>query len=262
MTTKHEELISGLKALRCNEIAVQYVEISKISEKEKRTYEQYLSKLVQIELAAKHKQRVERLIQEAKIPIHKNLESYNFEVREGITAKQFNRLTTGDFIKQAGNVVFYGSFGVGKTHLAIVLAEKLCEAGFKCLFSSTHGLIDQLLLAKRDLSLASLFKRLDRYDLIVCDELGYVPHDQDGADLFFQLISQRNERKSMAITTNLTYSEWDKVFLNLKTTTAAVDRIIHNCETFNIEGETWRGITAKKRMENKQLTDSQQQDKH
>ena len=76
-------------------------------------------------------------------------------------------------------MVFYGSFGVGKTHLAIALAGKLCEAGFKCLYSTTHGLINQLITAKRDLALASLFKRLDKFDLIVCDELGYVPHDQD-----------------------------------------------------------------------------------
>ena len=85
-------------------------------------------------------------------------------------------------------------------------------------------------------------------------ELGYVPHDQDGADLFFQLISQRSERKSLLITTNLTYSEWDKVFLNLKTTAAAVDRVIYNCETFNIEGPSWRGMEAKKKLVDKELT--------
>jgi DNA replication protein DnaC len=251
---KHEELISGLKTLHLNDMASQYVEISRISEKDKRTYEQYLAKLVQIELVAKHRLKVERLTREAKIPLYKSQDAYNFDLRTGITAKEINRLATGDFVGQAANVVFYGSFGVGKTHLAIALAGKLCEAGFKCLYSTTHGLINQLVTAKRDLALASLFKRLDKFDLIVCDELGYVPHDQDGADLFFQLISQRNERKSLLITTNLTYSEWDKVFLNLRTTAAAVDRVIHNCETFNIEGPSWREIIAKKRLANKELT--------
>jgi DNA replication protein DnaC len=254
---KHEELISGLKTLHLNDMATQYVEISKISEKEKRTYEQYLAKLVQIELAAKHRLKVERLTREAKIPLYKNVDTYNFDLRTGITAREINRLATGDFIRKAANVVFYGSFGVGKTHLAIALAGKLCEAGFKCLYSSTHGLINQLIMAKRDLALASLFKRLDKFDLIVCDELGYVPHDQDGADLFFQLISQRNERKSLLITTNLTYSEWDKVFLNLRSTAAAVDRVIHNCETFNIDGPSWREIEAKRRLANKELTATQ-----
>jgi len=256
---KHEELISGLKSLHLNDMASQYVEISRISEKDKRTYEQYLAKLVQIELAAKHRLKVERLTREAKIPLYKSQDAYNFDLRTGITAKEINRLATGDFVRQAANVVFYGSFGVGKTHLAIALAGKLCEAGFKCLYSTTHGLINQLVTAKRDLALASLFKRLDKFDLIVCDELGYVPHDQDGADLFFQLISQRNERKSLLITTNLTYSEWDKVFLNLRTTAAAVDRVIHNCETFNIEGPSWREIIAKKRLATKELTETASQ---
>lgn len=251
---KHEELILSLGRLHLHAIAAHYVELSKIAEKEKKTYEQYLGKLVEVELSEKNQQKVNRLLKDAKIPLYKSLESFQFEQRTGITAKQFNRLATGQFVRESGNVVFYGSFGVGKTHLAIALAGKLCEAGFRCLFTTTHALIGSLLLAKRDLTLTALFKRLDRYDLIVCDELGYVPHDQDGADLFFQLISQRSERKSMVITTNLTYSEWDQVFLSARTTAAAVDRVIHNCETFNIGGPTWRGMEAKKRLASKELT--------
>ena len=111
-------------------------------------------------------------------------------------------------------------------------------------------LIEKLLEAKTGLTLVSLWTRLDRYDLIVCDELGYIPQTKEGADLFFQFISQRYERKSLLITTNLTYSEWDKIFLNPITTAAAVDRIIHNCETFNIKGPSWRAETAKNRSKN------------
>lgn len=249
---KHEELMTGLKKLFLYEIAKEYVEVSKLAEKQRKTYEQYLANLVQIELHAKHQQKVKRLIRQAKLPLPKALESYDFNLRTGITAQQFNRLTEGEFVRQASNVVFFGSFGVGKTHLAIVLTEHLCGLGFKCLFTSTHALINQLLSAKRDLTLASLMKRLDHFDVIACDELGYIPHDQDGADLFFQLISQRSERRSMIITTNLTYSEWDRVFLNPITTAAAVDRIIYKCETFNIGGENWRGMMAKKRLNKKE----------
>jgi len=254
MNSKHEELISGLTLLRLYDMASQYVEIAKIAEKDKRTYEQYLAKLVEIELEAKNRQKVARLLKAAKIPIYKGLDGYDFDVRTGITARAFNRLATGEFVRKAENVVFFGSFGVGKTHLAIALTGKLCEAGFRCLHMTTHGLINQLLAAKRDLGLASLFKRLDKFDLIVCDELGYVPHDQDGGDLFFQFISQRAERKSLLITTNLTYSEWDQVFINTRTTAAAVDRVIHHCETFNIGGETWRGKTARERFAKNELT--------
>jgi DNA replication protein DnaC len=259
---KHEELVAGLKQLRLQQMSKEYVEISKLAEKEKKTYEQYLAKLVQLEIADKNQQKVDRLVKQAQIPLKKRLEDYNFDIREGITAKEFNRLCTGEFLRQAGNVVFFGDFGVGKSHLAATLTEKLCEVGFKCLFSSTHGLIAQLVTAKRDLTLVSLFKRLDKYDLIACDELGYVPHDQEGADLFFQLISQRSERKSILITTNLTYSEWGEVFINLRTTKAAVDRIIYNCETFNIMGPSWREQTAIKKQASKQLTVAKEKNTH
>lgn len=246
---QHEELIACLKKLYLPAMAQDYVEVSKMSEKSKQTYEQYLAKLVEIELCGKNRLKVERLARAAKMPLRKSVESYDFDSRTGITAKEFNRLATGDFVRECGNVVFFGSYGMGKTHLATALTQALCDANFKCLFSTAHGLINQLTLAKRDLSLTSLLKRLDKFDVIVCDELGYVPHDPDGADLFFQLIAQRAERKSIVITTNLTFSEWEQVFLNPRTTAAAVDRIILNCETFNICGvESWREAQAKKKL--------------
>ena len=246
---KHEQLLGGLKTLHLHQMARDYVEISKLAEKDKKTYEQYLAKLVEVELGEKHRLKTERLLKQAKAPLVKSLADYNFDLRTGITAQQFNRLLTGEFVKQAGNVVFFGSFGMGKTHLAIVLTRQLCELGFKCYFSSVHEMINQLVAAKRDLTLTSLCKRLDKFDLIVCDELGYVAHEREGADLFFQLITQRSERKSLLITTNLTFSEWEQVFLDPRTTAAAVDRVIPNCETFNIGGdESYRAYLAKKKM--------------
>lgn len=244
----HQELTTGLKQLRLPSIASGYVEVAKIAEKEKSTYEVYLGKLVEGELSEKHAVKVKRFLKEARIVLPKSIDAYDFTVRTGITAKQIRRLAEGNFVREAANVVFYGSFGLGKTHLALSLTQSLCEKGFRCYFSSTHRLIDELQKAKHDLQLASLFKRLDRFDLIACDELGYIPHDQAGADLFFQLISQRSERKSMLFTTNLTYSEWDKVFINPMSTAAAVDRVIHNCETFNIGGPSWRSEEAMKRQ--------------
>ena len=250
---KHDELMTGLKKLFLYEISKEYVEVSKLAEKNRSTYEQYLANLVQIELNAKHQQKVKRLISRAKLPLQKGLTNYDFNVRTGITALQFNRLAEGNFVKEATNIVFFGSYGVGKTHLAIALTERLCALGLKCYFTSTHALINQLQSAKRDLTLTSLYKRLDGFDVITCDELGYIPHDQEGAELFFQLISQRSERKPFIITTNLTYSEWDKVFLNPITTAAAVDRIIYKCETFNIGGENWRAMMAKKNLSKKEI---------
>jgi DNA replication protein DnaC len=246
---KNEELMMSLKALKLNAMSRDFIEIAKVAEQSNFTYEQYLDLLVKAELLEKHSQRVKKLIKEAGFLKIKTIENFDFKKRTGITEKQFERLAQGEFLKEATNIVFFGEFSVGKTHLALSLAHRLCEKGYRCLFTPTNTLIEQMLVAKKNQTLLRLMKKLDRYDLIVCDELGYIPQEPAGADLFFQLISQRSERKSIAITTNLTYSEWDKVFINPLTTSAAVERIIANCETFNVKGPSWRKEMAKLKQE-------------
>jgi len=245
---KHEELVHSLKSLHLTAISRDYANLARQCEEARRTYEQYLAALTQTEITHRKRVKVNRLIREAKFPILKTLDTYDYTHITGVTPQQINRLAGGDFVKSAANIVFYGDFGVGKSHLATGIAVALCEIGIKCLFSSTQSMITSLEEAQKTLTLASLFKKLDRFDVIVLDELGYTPQSKDGADLFFQLISQRYERKSLIITTNLPYSSWDSVFLNSTTTAAAVDRIIHNCETFNIHGVSYRAEAAKKRQ--------------
>lgn len=243
----NEELTKGLKQLNLPAMAEGYSEASRAAEKGRLTYEQYLAGLVDEELGNKAELRVKRLSKEAKLPLEKRIETFDFANRTGITEGEFKRLAKGDFTREGSNLVFYGSFGVGKTHLGIALIKELVKRNVRCLFVSTHGLIEQMLEAKKNLTLQNMFKRLEKYDLLVCDELGYIAQTQDGADLFFQLLSLRAERKSVLITTNLTFSEWDRVFVNPLNTAAAIDRIIHRCETFNITGPSWRAEEAKKR---------------
>lgn len=251
---KHEELTQGLRKLSLHAMAVQYAEVARVAEKGRLTYEQYLASLTKAELSAKLEARTSRLVREAKLPLIKRLETYDYSEREGITPVEVNRLAQGEFVREGSNVVLYGTFGVGKSHLATGLVLKLCEHGHRCLFSSTHALIEQMLEAKAALTLTQLFKKLDKYDLLVLDELGYLPESKDGADLLFQLVSVRSERKSILVTTNLTFSEWDKVFVNQLNTAGAVDRLIHRCETFNIKGPSWRAEEAKKRTATKMKT--------
>jgi DNA replication protein DnaC len=242
-----EELIDNLRCLRLPTMAVDYLETARQCEKTKSTHEQYLACLVKAEVEKKRLVRIQRRVKEAQIKRLKRLETYDFSCRKGITAEQVTRLSACDFVRKTANVVLYGPVGVGKSHLATGLAIAACEAGFRCLWRSTQELVNELVAAHRTLSLSPLMKRLDGYDLVCCDELGYTPQTAEGADLFFQFISQRYERRSLVITTNLTYSEWDKVFLSPMSTAAAVDRIIHNCETYNITGPSWRAEEAKKR---------------
>lgn len=243
-----EQLESGLRKLFLHAMAREYAAVAKAHEKANASYEKYLNAMVELELREKERLRYQRLIKEAKIPLVKLLAEYDFTQREGISSQEVARLCQGDFVRDASNVVLYGSFGLGKSHLAMAITRSLCEKGFKCLYMSTAAFINELCAAQKNLALSTLFKKLDRFDLIALDELGYTPQTPEGADLFFQLISQRYERKSLLITTNLVYSEWNKVFLSEASTAAAVDRIIHKCETFNIKGPSWRAEMAKKNI--------------
>jgi DNA replication protein DnaC len=135
-------------------IARAYVEVAKIAEKEKLTYEDYLARLVEGELLEKHTVRVKKFLKDSKITLPKTLDNYDFSARTGINAKQIKRLSEGHFIRESANIVFYGTFGVGKTHLALSLIQLLCEKGFRCYFSSTHALIDSLLKQSEILNLA------------------------------------------------------------------------------------------------------------
>lgn len=256
----HEQLTEGLRRLNLPAMAEGFMDASRAAEKGRLTYEQYLAGLVEAESEHKTRLRIDRLKAHAKLPLDKKISTYDFSKRTGISEVEFKRLATGDFVREGSNVVFYGSFSVGKTHLAIALIHELVKRNVRCLFTSTHSLIEQMLEAKKNLTLQHLFKRIEKNDLLVCDELGYIAPSQDGADLFFQLISQRSERKSILITTNLTYSEWDRVLVNPLNTAAAIERIIHRCETFNISGPSWRAQEAKKRTGSKtSLTAKQDQ---
>jgi len=259
----HEELTRGLRDLRLTAMREQFLEIATLASQKNMTYEKYLGLLVQAELEEKKKRRVEGLIKKATLPLTKSIANFDFNRLSGITAREFGKLSEGHFLKVPNNVVFYGGFGIGKTHLAIALVRALCEQGYKCYFSTLSSLIQRLIDARLENKLSDLNKRLDSYDLIVCDELGYLAQTQDGADLFFQLISQRYERKSLLITTNLTYSEWDKVFLNPLNTAVAVERIVHNCLTYNIKAPSKRKEEAlereKIRQEELETEEPQQQ---
>jgi DNA replication protein DnaC len=241
----NHELIAILKALRLQYAASNYPEFSKQAEKKNATYETFLLNLMTGELAVKTKLKVDAIKRKAKMPTSKAIETYEHQENNGITPAQLRKLLTGQFLREAGNVVFFGPCGVGKTHLAIAITNKLCELGHKCLFKTTAKLIAELTEAQKSQKLIALYKRLDVFDLIVLDELGYVPTDQDGATLLFQLIADRSERKSLMITTNLVYSEWNTIFGSNIMTSAAVDRIIFNCETYTITGESWRQKRAK-----------------
>ena len=216
----------------------------------------YLSYLCEQEIAERHRRRLARYMSEAKLPNAKTLESYNFSSIKGITKDQVLGLASGEvWIKEGMNVLIFGPSGVGKTHLASAIGEKLIEQGFRVFFSRTTELVQTLQLAKKNLTLPSALEKLEKYDCLILDDFGYVQKDELETSVLFELICERYERKSMLITCNQTFKDWDRIFLDKQMAVAAIDRLIHKAFILEISGESYRkqqalkGIASKREKE-------------
>ena len=149
-------------------------------------------------------------------------------------------ISSGSFLIDSKNIILYGPPGTGKTHLSIAIGRQLCLKGFKILFITACELVQNLIKASKDLHLSDYCKKLRRYELICIDEFGFIPFNRNESDLLFQFISDRYERASILITTNLVFSEWDKIFKDNATTSAVVDRLVHHCLIVECKGDSYR----------------------
>lgn len=207
-----------------------------------RPHNELIERLIEGESVARNSRAVERLLKQAKLPNRATLGSFDFSMPEQINADQVRHLFTLNFMKTHSNVVFIGTVGVGKSHLATALAVQACESRKKTLFTSAAAMINNLVQAQENHTFANVLKRYLRVDLLVIDELGYLAIDKIGAELLFQILAGRYEKASTIITTNRAYRDWDKTFANDNAMTSAVlDRVIHHCETIVIKGPSGRG---------------------
>lgn len=238
---KTTTLPDTLHKLNLATMAQQYEPLAQDAAREHLGHVEYLQRLADAELAARHGRSVERRIQRARFPTLKTLEQFQWSWPARINRAQIQDLFRLSFIDQNRNVVFMGGVGLGKTHLAIALAHHACLHDVPVLFTSAVDIVNTLCAAQAVHKLPKAMKRYLAPRLLVVDELGYLPMDKRGADLLFQIVSARYERGPIVLTTNTAYKQWPRIFNNDSTIASAVlDRLLHHCETIPIHGISYR----------------------
>ena len=214
------------------------------------SHEQYLRALCDVEASRRAERRRDRLLKESKLPDGKTLATLDQERFPLRVRRQVAALLEGRFVEQADNILAFGLPGRGKTHLCCAIARELIVTrGYRVLFCSAVHLVQQLLVAKRDLKLESALRRLDGYDLVVLDDIGYIQQSREEMEVLFTFLAERYERKSLMITSNLVFSEWDKIFKDPMTTAAAIDRLVHHSIILELNGDSYRAQHAKNKKQ-------------
>lgn len=205
----------------------------------------FLAALAEHELAERDRRRIERHLTEARLPPGKTLDGFDFAAVPMLSKAQVMAVAAGDaWLAQGANLLLFGPPGGGKSHLAAAIGLALVEASFKVLFTRTTDLVQKLQVARRDLGLEAAIGRLDRFDLLILDDLAYVTKDQAETSVLFELISARYERRSLMITANQPFGEWGRIFPDPAMTLAAVDRLVHHATIFEMNVESYRRRTA------------------
>jgi DNA replication protein DnaC len=236
-----DDLLKQLLYLKLPYIRENYETVAQLAARKQWTHIHYLSELINQESELRKDRTIQRRIQTARFPVVKTLDEFNWSWPKKINRAQVQNLFRLKFIEDKSNVVFIGGVGLGKTHLATALGYQACLKGHTVLFASAIDTINNLISAQHAERLKQELKKYLKPSLIILDELGYLPIDKNGADLLFQIISQRYERGSIVITTNRVFKEWPQIFNNDATLTSALlDRLLHHTEAVVIEGKSYR----------------------
>ncbi len=230
-----------LNELRLPAIKHIWPQFAERADKEGWPAARFLAAMAEHELAERSRRRIERHLAEARLLPGKTLDSFQFEAVPMISKAHIMALAAGDaWLDQGANLLLFGPPGGGKSHLASALGLALVEGGWRVLFARTTDLVQKLQVARRELILQAALNRLDRYDLLILDDLAYVTKDQAETSVLFELIGARYERRSMLITANQPFGEWDKVFPDPAMTLAAVDRLVHHATILELNVESYR----------------------
>lgn len=203
-------------------------------------YDEFLLELTTIELETRAENRLNRRVREAKFPLMKTLEGFDFGAVPDLDIRVIRDLTGGEYIKEHRNVLFLGRSGTGKTHLATALGVEACRNNYRTKFVSCYGLVNELIEARQERDLQRIIGRYARYELLILDELGYIPFSKEGGELLFQVLAERQEKGSVIITTNLGFADWTQVFGDPVMTAALLDRLTHRAHIINCQWDSYR----------------------
>lgn len=248
MSTIDPSLPVLLKALRLPTFVRHHVELADRARDQGISFEAYLRQLVDLEMDSRRTRRTERNLKISKLPADKTLAILERARLPESVQRHLPTLCSGDFTTKGRNLLLFGLPGRGKTHLACAIGHELIRRGQRVRFYAAYDLVQKLLVARRDLVLPDALRRLDRFDAIIVDDIGYVQQTREEAEVLFTFFAERYERGSVIVTSNLVFSEWDKIFKDAMTTACAIDRLVHHSTILELTGNSFRADTAKARI--------------
>lgn len=234
-----------LRALKLPGFLGHFQGAAEQAEREGWSFERYLHHLAEVELEERARRKIERLLRRSGLPLEKTLATLELDRLPAPVRRQVPRLCEGDFVARAENLLAFGLPGRGKSHLLAAIGHELVQRGYAVLFVPAFKLVQRLLVAKRNLELEPTLRRLDRYDAVILDDIGYVQQGRDEMEVLFTFLAERYERRSVLITSNLVFSEWDKIFHDPMTTACAIDRVVHHATILELTGESYRAEAAR-----------------
>jgi len=234
------ELRANLKALNLSSMARNLEGLLRQAKETGINYEEFLLDLTGAELQARAENRLNRRMKESKFPLLKPIETFDLAAVPDLDIRLFRDLAGGGYVKENRNIIFLGRSGTGKTHMATALGIEACKNNFRTRFVTCYGLVNELVEARQERALQRLLQKYVRYDLLILDELGYIPFSKEGAELLFQVLAERHEKGSVIITTNLGFADWTRVFGDPAMTAALLDRLTHKAHIITCSWESYR----------------------